>query len=159
MVGQIDCGKSARRGFLALELLVLRVGQLRFAWSLPEWVVATSLCQSAQASLTDPTGCPGFEFSGLRRTIRRRARHRVTICRGFRHSLQIVESEDVVTDRRQKVFGAATARLARSFLTRDTPACPAKIAPKIAARACGSEGRARSHHPQIKRRWRRLLSA
>jgi hypothetical protein len=27
--------------------LVLRVGQLRFAWSSPEWVVATSLCQSA----------------------------------------------------------------------------------------------------------------
>src|SRR5450759_4844683 len=26
---------------------VLRVGQLRFAWSPPEWVVATSLCQSA----------------------------------------------------------------------------------------------------------------
>src|SRR5208282_2975720 len=26
---------------------VLRVGQLRFAWSSPEWVVATSLCQSA----------------------------------------------------------------------------------------------------------------
>src|SRR5208282_1338084 len=25
---------------------VLRVGQLRFAWSPPEWVVATSLCQS-----------------------------------------------------------------------------------------------------------------
>ncbi len=26
---------------------MLRVGQLRFAWSPPEWVVATSLCQSA----------------------------------------------------------------------------------------------------------------
>ena len=25
---------------------MLRVGQLRFAWSPPEWVVATSLCQS-----------------------------------------------------------------------------------------------------------------
>src|ERR1022692_3952022 len=26
---------------------MLPVGQLRFAWSPPEWVVATSLCQSA----------------------------------------------------------------------------------------------------------------
>src|SRR3981189_2568470 len=26
---------------------MLRVGQLRFAWPPPEWVVATSLCQSA----------------------------------------------------------------------------------------------------------------
>ena len=26
---------------------MLRVGQLTFAWSPPEWVVATSLCQSA----------------------------------------------------------------------------------------------------------------
>jgi hypothetical protein len=26
---------------------VLPVGQLRFAWSPPEWVLATSLCQSA----------------------------------------------------------------------------------------------------------------
>ena len=26
---------------------MLRVGQLRFAWSPPEWVVATSLCQRA----------------------------------------------------------------------------------------------------------------
>ena len=50
--------------------------------------------------LTGPAGCPGFEFSGLLRTIRRRARHRVTICRGFKHSVQIVESEHVVTDRR-----------------------------------------------------------
>ena len=49
--------------------------------------------------LTGPTGCPGFEFSGLLGTIRRRARHRVTICRGFRYSDQIDESEHVETDR------------------------------------------------------------
>ena len=49
--------------------------------------------------LTGPTGCPGFEFSGLLRTIRRRARHCVSICRGFKYSVQIVESEHVVTDR------------------------------------------------------------
>ena len=59
--------------------------------------------------LTGPTGCPGFEFSGLPRTMPRRARHRVTICRELRHSVQIVESEHVVTDRLQKVFGATTA--------------------------------------------------
>ena len=47
------------------------------------------------------TGPTGFEFSGLLRTIRRRARHRVTICRELKHSVQIVESEHVVTDRLQ----------------------------------------------------------
>ena len=68
--------------------------------------------------LTGPTGCPGFEFSGLPRTMPRRARHRVTICRELRHSVQIVKSEHVVTDRLQKVFGATTA--ARPLHLRET---------------------------------------
>ena len=52
--------------------------------------------------LTGPTGCPGFEFPGLLRTIRRRARHRVTICRELIHYDQINKSEHGETDRRQK---------------------------------------------------------
>jgi hypothetical protein len=48
--------------------------------------------------LTGPTGCPGFEVFRLLRTIRRRARHRVTICR-LRHSDQINKSEHAGTDR------------------------------------------------------------
>ena len=39
-----DASGSAFDGYLKS---VLRIGQLRFAWSPPEWVVAISLCQSA----------------------------------------------------------------------------------------------------------------
>ena len=58
--------------------------------------------------LTGPTGCPGFEFSGLLRTIRRRARHCVTICRELRHSDQITKSEHGETDRRSFLTQSVT---------------------------------------------------
>ena len=69
--------------------------------------------------LTGPTGCPGFEFSGLLGTIRRRARHRVTICRELRHSVQIVKSEHVVTDR--VAFWQCLGAKGRYFLGETAP--------------------------------------
>ena len=79
----------------------------------------------------------------MRRTIRRRARHRVTICRAFRHSVQIVESEHVVTDRRQVFWRVATRcpAFARYFLHETTPAWPTwgrgRFIPTSATAKCG----------------------
>jgi hypothetical protein len=69
------------------------------------------------------------KFSGLLRTIRRHARHRVTICRGFRHSFQIVESEHVVTDQ------PCVFRRARCLLT-----CVSTAARKVPPLASNAQG-------------------
>ena len=65
---------------------MLPVGQLRFAWSPPEWVVATSLCQSA-GRYPPPHG------------ILKQTRHR---CRqAFRHFMSLLN---------RAVYGAAFRR-------------------------------------------------
>ena len=74
--------------------------------------------------LTGPTGCPGFEFSGLLRTIRRRARHRVSICRELIHSDQINKSEHG-RDRSTAESFRCDDRASMAFRAPQGPACPA----------------------------------
>ena len=64
--------------------------------------------------LTGPTGCPGFEFSGLLRTVRHRARHRVTICRELMHADQINKF-----GRAGKIDGRNSSLISCPFVTRE----------------------------------------
>jgi hypothetical protein len=73
------------------------IGSLGGRWRIRPTKVPARLPGSFTPS-NRPHGCAGFEFFGLLRTIHRRARHRVTICRELGHCDQINRPEHGETD-------------------------------------------------------------